>query len=119
MTSKIATDTLTATVANGRITLQLESGPRFEVRLPNKADTEAIAALRDQIEAFGRVHGATRGQINAAYKALTSNGYHVRGPRPRRRPRTQAETRQMVEDILRRFTPEEQQRILEAFRATS
>ncbi len=116
MTSRIATDPLTATVANGRITLQFDSGLRFEERLPDKADTAAIRALRKRIAAFCRAHRKTIGQINDAYKELTSSGYYVRGPRPRRRQPTQAETRQKVEEILARFTEEEQQKILAAFR---
>jgi hypothetical protein len=110
-----AIDPLTPTIANGLITLQFSSGPRFEEKLPSKGDRGAISALRDKIEAFGLEHDATRGQINAAFKALTSNGYHVHGPRPRHRPLTEAEKRQKVREILAQYSEEEQRQIRKAY----
>jgi hypothetical protein len=76
---------LTPTIANGRLTLVLASGVRLDFALPNVKDLAAIAALRTEIQAFGRKNDLTRGQINAAFKELTKNGYYTAGPQSARK----------------------------------
>ncbi len=73
-----STKRLSARVEEGRLVVEFpEDQESWE--LPEPSDREAIRRIREAASAFARDHGATKGQVNAAMKALTDNGYHVRG----------------------------------------
>lgn len=67
---------------NNELVLRFENGATFRQPLPPKHKTSEIRRLRDAAVAFVKQHGGTTGQEHAAIRALTSNGYHVRGETP-------------------------------------
>ena len=77
-----ATKTLSARVEKGHLVVEFpEDNLKESWELPEPADKEGIKGIRGEAFTFARGHGARRGQVAAVGKALTDNGYHVRGPR--------------------------------------
>ena len=72
-----ATNRMTQTVKGNKLTLEFDTGPRFERTLPAKENRPAIRKVRDEAVEFVRSSGGTKGQEHAAIRALTSRGYHV------------------------------------------
>ena len=77
---RFATKTLSARVEESQIVVGFpEDGLEERWELPEPSDREAIRQIRKEAFAFVRSHGATTGQVNAVGKALSDNGYRVRG----------------------------------------
>ena len=73
-----ATDRQSAYLANGHLQIEYKSGPRKQFVLPaSKNEKMAIREILDSALAFGKMTGATIGQLNAIRKALTDAGYHL------------------------------------------
>lgn len=77
---RLATKRLSSRVEGGQLVVEFpeeDLGESWE--LPETSDREGISQVRREALAFVRNHGATKGQMNAVSKALTSGGYRVRG----------------------------------------
>ena len=77
---RLATKRLSSRVEEGQLVVEFpeeDLAKRWE--LPDPSDSEAIGRTRKEAFAFVREHGASKGQVNAVSKALTDNGYRVRG----------------------------------------
>lgn len=77
---RLATKTLSARVEEGRLVVEFpECEQKTSWELPAPSDRDAIRRIREAASAFATDNGATQGQVQAVKKALTENGYYVRG----------------------------------------
>lgn len=73
----IATNRMSANISQNKLIVKFASGERQEWTLPGRDDKIAIRNIRSQAGEFAIACGATEGQVNAVYKALTNEGYHL------------------------------------------
>ena len=72
-----ATNRMSANISQGRLVVEFATGERKEWVLPVKSDKGKIRKSKDEAGVFAQNCGATEGQVNAVYKALTEGGYHL------------------------------------------
>ena len=72
-----ATNRMSANISQNRLIVEFASGEREEWVLPSKSDKKGIRRIKDRAGMFAQKCGATEGQVNAVYKALTEGGYHL------------------------------------------
>jgi hypothetical protein len=69
---------MSAKVVTGYLTVAFADGASNKWALPPKEDKQALRKVRSGAIEFAEQNGATRGQVDAVIKALTSTGYHLR-----------------------------------------
>lgn len=72
-----ATNKMSSYVSQDRLIVEFATGERKEWSLPDKSDKAEIKKIRSEAGTFAKTVGATVGQKNAVYKALTEEGYHI------------------------------------------
>lgn len=72
-----AVNRMSSYIGNGQLHVSFDDGASLSWSLPTKNDKTAIRSLRTEAETFAKAHDASDGQINAIYKTLTDNGYHL------------------------------------------
>lgn len=72
-----ATNKMSSCVERNKLIVEFATGERKEWPLPDRSDRKGIRKVRTEAGAFAEQCGATIGQVNAVYKALTEDGYHV------------------------------------------
>lgn len=72
-----ATKRMTSFINRDQLHIEFQDGPSSSWTLPERSDKAGIRALLDKVIEFARKNGASLGQINAARKTLTSEGYHL------------------------------------------
>ena len=74
---RIATQRMTPFIRENQLNIEFEDGASSSWALPDRNDKAGIRAVLNKVTAFARDNGASLGQINAARKTLTSEGYHL------------------------------------------
>ena len=77
----IANIRMSADVRDNQLIVSFVSGARKNFSLPKRTDLNGIRQVRAEAVLWARSSGASPGQEDAVKKALTSAGYHIRGPR--------------------------------------
>lgn len=72
---------MSADVRSDQLTINFDSGEKKTFQLPKRTETEGIRRVRTEAVLWARANGASAGQEDAVKKALTTAGYHIRGPR--------------------------------------
>jgi len=73
----LASQRMTSYIARNELHIEFQDGASSSWTLPNPKDKAGIRAVLDKSLSFAREHGASLGQINAARKTLTNEGYHL------------------------------------------
>jgi len=73
----LASQRMTSYIARNQLHIEFQDGASSSWTLPNPKDKAGIRAVLDKALSFVREHGASLGQINAARKTLTNEGYHL------------------------------------------
>jgi SeqA protein N-terminal domain len=73
----LASQRMTSYIARDQLHIEFQDGASSHWTLPNRKDKSGIRAILDKALSFAREHGASLGQINAARKTLTNEGYHL------------------------------------------
>jgi hypothetical protein len=74
----IATRRMSTEVRRNQLHVSFHVGPACSWELPPPYDKAAIRVVRDKAVIFAGENGATKGQIMAVMKALTSAGFYLR-----------------------------------------
>lgn len=74
---QFATNRMSAYIAQDRLIVEFASGERKEWVLPSRSDKSGIRSVKNEAGSFAKSCGATEGQVNAVYKTLTEDGYHL------------------------------------------
>ena len=75
---RLATIRMTSKVVNNKLLVAFHGGPSQEWNLPyDKKNRQKIGRVRGDAIDFAKKNGATKGQVQAVIKALTSNGYYL------------------------------------------
>jgi len=72
---------MSADVSGDQLVVSFATGRRKSFPLPKQTDLDGIRRVRTEAVQWAKSNGASSGQEDAVKKALTTNGYHVRGPR--------------------------------------
>lgn len=73
----LATQRMTSYIARNQLHIEFQDGASSSWTLPDQKDKAGIKDVLDKALGFAREHGASLGQINAARKTLTNEGYHL------------------------------------------
>lgn len=73
----LANQRMTSYIARNQLHIEFQDGAVNSWALPDRKDKEGIKNVLDNALSFAREHGASLGQINAARKTLTNEGYHL------------------------------------------
>lgn len=68
---------MTSYIARNQLHIEFQDGASSSWTLPSQKDKAGIRDVLDKALGFAREHGASLGQLNAARKALTNEGYHL------------------------------------------
>jgi hypothetical protein len=72
-----ASQRMTSFINRNQVYIEFQDGASSSWILPDRSDKSGIRALLDKVIEFAKKNGASIGQINAARKTLTSEGYHL------------------------------------------
>lgn len=72
-----ATQRMTSYISQNQLNIEFQDGASSSWPLPDPKDKMGIRAVLDKAILFARDNGASIGQINAARKTLTNEGYHL------------------------------------------
>jgi hypothetical protein len=72
-----ATQRMTSYIARNELHIEFQDGTSSSWTLPDPKDKSGIREVLDKAIGFARTHGASLGQVNAARKTLTDQGYHL------------------------------------------
>jgi hypothetical protein len=73
----LASQRMTSYIARNQLHIEFQDGASSSWTLPDQKDKAGIKDVLDKALGFTREHGASLGQINAARKTLTNEGYHL------------------------------------------
>lgn len=73
----LSSQRMTSYIAQNQLHIEFQNGSSSFWTLPNPKDKAGIRAVLDKALSFVRENGASLGQINAARKTLTNEGYHL------------------------------------------
>lgn len=69
-----------ASVSNGLLKIEFETGAHKSWSLPSQSEKSAIRKITHEAMEYAEENGASLGQINAVRKALTDAGYRITQP---------------------------------------
>ena len=72
-----ASQRMTSFINRNQLHIEFQDGTSSSWTLPDRNDKAGIRGLLNKAIEFARKNGASIGQINAARKTLTSEGYHL------------------------------------------
>ena len=72
-----ATQRMTSYIARNQLHIEFQDGASSSWPLPDSQNKSGIREVLYKAIEFAREHGASLGQVNAARKTLTDQGYHL------------------------------------------